>query len=145
MIRRQSLQQRGLTLLEVLIASVILFTAVTVASEAYRTNLLATLKASDTATILTPVPLIVEQVRQELRARPEERVEGRGEALGVVFEFSAETVAFAPPPRRFDPDTAEFRTYEPRFRLYAVTLSLRRGLRQRQFSYRELAWSAELK
>jgi hypothetical protein len=138
--RTQLLRRRGFTLIEVLIASTILFASITVISESYRANLMASDKAAKTAEMLTPLPLIVVHVKNKLLETPDERVEGRGEVLGVQFEFEARTARFEPPPRRFEPATGEFQVYSPRFRLYDVRLSLSIGSQKRSFDYQELAW-----
>jgi prepilin-type N-terminal cleavage/methylation domain-containing protein len=129
----------GFTLVEVLIASVILFAAITIAADTYRTHLITTEKATATAKMLTPLPLIVGTIRNDLQQSPTESLEGRGELLGVRYDYRADTLQFAPPPRRFDPDRGEFRDYPPRYRLYGVKLNLYWQRRSRQIEYRELA------
>jgi hypothetical protein len=131
---------RAFTLVEVLIASTILFATITVISESYRASLMASDKASKTAEMLTPLPLIVGHIKNQLLETPEERVEGRGEVLGVKFEYAATTKKFAPPPRLFEPETGVFRSYSPRYRLYNVRLTLRTGVVIRSFDYQEVAW-----
>lgn len=133
-------KRRGFTLVEVLIASTILFATITVISESYRASLMASEKATRTAQMLTPLPLIVGHIKNKLLETPEERVRGSGEVLGVRFEFDARSTKFAAPPRRFEPDSGEFRTFLPRFRLYDVSLSLQTGAQGRSFVYQELAW-----
>jgi hypothetical protein len=119
---------------------VILFAAITIAADTYRTHLITTDKATATAKMLTPLPLIVGTIRNDLQQSPTESLEGRGELLGVRYDYRADTLQFAPPPRRFDPDRGEFRDYPPRYRLYGVKLNLYWQRRSRQFEYRELAW-----
>lgn len=131
----------GFTLVEVLIASTILFAALTVISESYRASLLASERAAKTAQILTPLPLIIGHVQGRLRETPDDRVAGRGNALGVAFEFEARSTRFEAPPRRFDPDAGIVMTYKPRFRLYDVRLTLKLGTLERRFDYQEIAWS----
>ena len=130
----------GFTLVEVLIASVILFASLAVISEAYRTSLVASERARITAELLTPLPLIVEHVRDRLLDTPQEKVDGRGEVLGVRFEFLAVSARFAAPPRRVDADSGQIMVYQPRFRVYDVRLTLAAGSVRRVFSYQELAW-----
>jgi hypothetical protein len=132
--------QRGLTLIEVLLAATILFTALAVAADSYRASVAASRKASTSVTLLAPLPGIVTAVQEALRANPDEKVQGRGELLGVSYQFDATSVAFAAPPSGFDQDSAEFVEYRPRFRLYQVQLSLKLGSATRQFGYQELAW-----
>lgn len=133
-------KRRGFTLVEVLIASTILFATITVISESYRASLMASEKATRTAQMLTPLPLIVGHIKNKLLETPEERVRGSGEVLGVQFDFDARSIKFAPPPPRFEPETGELRSYAERFRLYEVRLKLRARAQNREFTYRELAW-----
>lgn len=135
-----SRSRAGFTLVEVLIASVILFATVTVIAESYRSSLAAGQRATITAEMLTPLPLITSTIRKQLRERPDERLRGDGELLGVGYFFEAVTVRFEPPPPTFDATIEDVRVFAPRYRLYDVRLSLERRSIQRQFLYQELAW-----
>jgi len=135
-------RQAGFTLLEVLIAATILFTALAVATETYRSALLASSRAAMLVEMLTPLPLITSSIRSQLRSDPAERREGEATMLGVSYSWQADTVRYQPPAPRFDPDKADFTTYPPRFRLYDVRLELRlRGLK-RVYLYQEVAWES---
>jgi len=133
-------RQAGFTLLEVLIAATILFTVLAVATETYRNALLASSRAEGLVNLMTPLPLITSSIRNQLRSNPVEKLDGRAELLGVSYEWEASTARYAPPPRRFDADSTEFRDYPPRFRLYDVRLKLARAGQERVFLYQELAW-----
>jgi len=132
--------RRGFTLIEVLIASVILFATITVVTESYRTSLASSLRASATAEMLTPLPLITSTIRTRLREVPDERVAGDGEILGVKYSFEAVSVRFEPPPSVIDVEMQGIRVFAPRYRLYDVRLSLERRALKRQFVYQDLAW-----
>jgi hypothetical protein len=134
---------RGLTLIEVLIASTILFAAITVVSETYRTSLAASDKAERLVRLVTPLPLITAKIRDDLRTNPQNRVTGSGEFLGVVYSFEATSIAFEPPARRFDPDMSGVVDYAPRYRLYDVTVALKLGSARRSYIYQEIAWLPE--
>jgi prepilin-type N-terminal cleavage/methylation domain-containing protein len=132
--------ERGFTLIEVLIAATILFTVLAVAGYSYQSSLLASRKSESLVALITPLPMILESVRNELRDHPEVEHSGQGIMLGVHYGFDAKTVRYEPPPARFDPDRTEFTKYAPRFRLYDVSLTLERGGAQRSYLYEELAW-----
>jgi len=133
-------RSRGLTLIEVLIAATILFSTLVVLSESYRATLSADLKATRLVEVLTPVPMIVSSVRNELLSNPNETHAGGGKMLGVDYRFEAKQVRFEPPARRFDPDTGQFQNYAPRFRFYDVTLEVSAKGVARKFIYQEIAW-----
>jgi prepilin-type N-terminal cleavage/methylation domain-containing protein len=133
-------RQRGFTLLEVLIAATILFTVLAVATETYRSALLASSRAAGLVSMLTPLPLITSSIRSQLRANPVEKLDAGSELLGVRYQWEATTVRYGAPPRRFDPDATDFISYPPRFRLYDIRLELRRAGQKRVFLYQEIAW-----
>jgi hypothetical protein len=136
--------RRGFTLIEVLIASVILFATITVVAESYRASLFAGQRATALAEMLTPMPLITSTIRTRLREQPAEQLKGEGELLGVRYSFEAVTVRFEPPPPVVDIDLQDMRVFAPRYRLYDVRLSLERRSTRRQFIYQELAWLPRL-
>lgn len=136
--------RRGFTLIEVLIASVILFATITVIAESYRTSLASSLRASATAEMLTPLPLITSTIRTRLREAPDARVAGDGEILGVKYTFEAVSVRFEAPPPVPDENLQGLRVFSPRYRLYDVRLLLERRAMRRQFIYQELAWLPRL-
>lgn len=133
-------RQRGFTLIEVLIASTILFASLVVISESYRASMASSRKADALARMLTPLPLIVSNIRNALRENPIEQQAGQGDMLGVHYEFQAKTVRFEAPPKRFDPDTTMVTSYAPRYRLYDIKLRLEIGAESREFLFQELAW-----
>jgi prepilin-type N-terminal cleavage/methylation domain-containing protein len=132
--------QAGFTLVEVLVAATILFFVIAAAADAYRTALASSARAEATVRMLVPLPLITASVREAIREKAGRPVQGRASLLGVAYEFDATSIRSGAPPRRFDPDTAQFRDYPPRFHLYRVQLTLRAGGVARSFTYREVAW-----
>ena len=132
--------ERGFTLLEVLIAATILFTAIAVASETYRAALLASRKAETLVAMLTPLPLITSSIRNDLRSDPAEQREGAAAMMGVGYTWRATTARYEPPPARFDADRLDFVSYPPRFRLYDVELKLWLRGQKRVYIYQEVAW-----
>lgn len=136
---------RGFTLIEVLIASVILFAVITVVSESYRASLAASGKSRSVVDIAAVLPLIVGHIREVLRSDPQESVSGDGRVLGVDYAFTAESMSFKPPPARFDPDSGQFREYPARYRLYAVRLDLQTPSGKRTFEFKEVAWVSNVR
>ncbi len=135
-VRRQS----GFTLIEVLIAAVIMFTVLATATLSLRTALNASERAAVTAELLAPLPWITPVIRDSLRADPAAERSGEGALFGVTYRFRANIVRLGAPPTRFDPDAADFMDYGPRFALYDVELELERDGETASFLYQELAW-----
>ena len=133
-------RQRGFTLLEVLIASTILFTTIALVSETFRAAMRSSAKAEGVVTMLTPLPLITSSIRSQLRSNPVDHLEGGANLLGVDYRWSATAVRYGSPAPRFDPDDGGFRDYPPRFRLYDVRLELHCLGQNRLYEYQEVAW-----
>ena len=132
--------QRGFSLVEVLIAAVIMFTVLATATLSLRTALAASERASSTTELLAPLPWITPTIRDRLLENPAPERSGAGMLFGVDYRFEAVVVRSGSPPPRFDPDMADFIEYPPRFLLYDVELTLERDGETEQFLYQELAW-----
>ncbi len=137
-------EQRGFTLIEVLIAAVIMFTVLATATVSLRGAMHASERASRTTELLAPLPWITPTIRERLREIPGDSLaterSGEGVMFGVAYRFRALLVRSAAPPSRFDVDAAEFIEYAPRFGLYDVELELEREGEKSRFVYQELAW-----
>ncbi len=136
--------ERGFTLIEVLIAAVIMFTVLATATVSLRGAMHASERASRTTELLAPLPWITPTIRERLREYPGDNLaterSGEGVVFGVEYRFHASLVRSAAPPSRFDVDAAEFIEYAPRFGLYDVELELEREGEKSRFVYQELAW-----
>jgi len=138
-------EQRGFTLIEVLIAAVIMFTVLATATVSLRAAMHASERASRTTELLAPLPWITPTIRERLREHSGDNLatehSGEGVVFGVEYRFHALLVRSAAPPPRFDPDVIDFIEYAPRFGLYDVELELEREGEKSRFVYQELAWS----
>ena len=137
-------EQRGFTLIEVLIAAVIMFTVLATATVSLRGAMHASERASRKTELLAPLPWITPTIRERLREYPGDNLaterSGEGVVFGVEYRFHASLVRSGAPPSRFDVDAAEFIEYAPRFGLYDVELELERQGEKSRFVYQELAW-----
>lgn len=134
------MKQQGFTLVEVLIASVILFAAVGLAVVAFQSSVKAVQVAENTAEILAPVPLLLDAIELKLRDVPAQPYQERGEVLGVNFQWVATPKATYAPKPRFDPDFANFVNYPERFVMYQVSITLTKNARSRELQYEKLGW-----
>lgn len=132
---------RGFTLIEVLIAAAIMFSVLAVTAVSFKTARQSSDKAADTILLLAPLPLIMDTIRTQIRANPLENLNGDGAFSGVQYRWTAETQLFLAPPSFVEPESLAKIQYEPRYRLYKVQLTLTYGAQERQFIYKELAWS----
>ena len=132
---------KGFTLVEVLIASVILFAAVGLATQAYINSNKTLQVAEDTLELLSPIPLLLGNIELALRNVPIQNYSFEGEALGVKYRWRAEpSKTYAPAPR-FDPDNGLFVEYPERFAMYQIELVVVGNGKERVFTYQKLGWS----
>ena len=138
-------KQDGFTLIEVLIAAVIMFTVLATATLSLRGALIASERATRTTELLAPLPWITSTIRESLREKASANLtsehSGEGALFDVNFRFRAVNVRSGAPPPRFDPDAADFVDYAPRFGLFDIELELEKDGATRRFIYQELAWS----
>ena len=137
----------GLTLIEVLIASVMIFTVMTVVSEGYQASLLASRKATELDVLLAPLPLVLNKIQTDLRETRDKdlsELQGDGTILKVGYRYRARSEKFLSPVPGYDFATDQIRDYAPRYHLFLVTLTLEFGSTTRTFRYREVAWLPEL-
>lgn len=138
-------RQSGFTLIEVLIAAVIMFTVLATATLSLRGALVASERATRTTELLAPLPWITSTIREDLREATGDRLipeySGAGVLFGVGYRFRALNVRSGAPTSRFDADAIDFIEYAPRFGLYDIELELAREGETSSFIYQELAWS----
>jgi prepilin-type N-terminal cleavage/methylation domain-containing protein len=139
---RSNKTQQGFTLLEVLVASVILISSIAAISLAYRGALIASERADKNVQISGVIPVIVTAVAEDLRAQDNGQVllNGAGSAWGAKYSWKAELSEFKPPPEQFDIAEGKVVSYKPRFRLWAIELNVNFNGVEKSFTYSELSW-----
>jgi len=130
----------GFTLLEVLIAGAIFFAAIAVVAQAYLTVLNSNARANAVAELMGPAILLREVIKTEIGGRADDEISGSGRFEKIEYRYTANLRAATAPPPAFDEETSLVREYEPRFRLYDVTLTLSIGRHQQTLIYQELSW-----
>lgn len=139
---KTSQPQNGFTLIEVLVAAVILFLVASTGLLAYNSALQTNARIAARYDIMRPVTMIVDHIQEKMRGS--DIRSGTGRVGDVNFSWQADIIDNAPPPARFDPDELEFVSYNPRYQLVMVTLTLRKGEYQHRYRYKEVAWLADL-
>ncbi|SEA29679.1 PulJ/GspJ family protein [Alkalimonas amylolytica] len=132
-------QGTGFTLIEILIALTILFSVVTTGFIAYQTALAASDRANQTTVLLTALPFIQQQIRNDLLQQPTQG-EGQGTMLLVGYRFRNQAGELTAAPEFADELEIGAEPHRPRFRLHHIELELSYQQQVRTFSYRELTW-----
>lgn len=138
---------KGFTLLEVMVASVILISSIAAISISYRGALIASQRADNNIQVSGVMPVIMAQVSEGLQQldNGENKLVQNGESWGVKYQWQAELIDFKSPPERFDPDEGDFIVDKPRFRLWLVDLQVEKGSVIQNYQFNELSWLDEKK
>jgi len=138
--------RKGFTLIEVLIASVILFAVIATSSLVYRTAVNSSVKAEHSIYISGLLPTIVSQVEADVLKKSQANasmVEGQGVVLEASYQWRAELLAFKSAPDKFDVELGEFITPPKKYKLWQVYLTVNRGESSSEFSFKSLGWNDE--
>jgi Tfp pilus assembly protein PilV len=132
--------ERGLTLVEVLVAAVILFAALSLSALGLQSLRQSSAQAEKVIVTLQPARMIVLSIQQQIRLDPQAVLTGQGELNQVSYQWQAQIIASGSAPERFDVDSGSVTVPPERFKLYQVTLTLNYDGRTEQLQYKELAW-----
>nr|WP_276307696.1 prepilin-type N-terminal cleavage/methylation domain-containing protein [Alteromonas facilis] len=135
----------GFTLVEVLVATVIMVAALASLTLVFRTNLLSNQKAVDNLTIDTSVPIILNNVRQMVRRNSDPTVlNGRVfKVFSTEYSISLQLVQRASPPRFFNPDSQQLENFPRKYALWNIHVQVNNGDTSREFQLYELSWNDE--
>lgn len=136
-------KQKGFTLLEVLVAAMILFLVIAMLAQIFATSTKASKAAERTVKVTSSMPLFVQAIREHLSSETPAlgaKKTGRGELLQLRYEWNAEVIEFKAPPDRLDVDLGSMTSYEPKFALWKVDLIIGQGEYERIVSYNEFTW-----
>jgi len=130
----------GFTLVEVLIASVIIFVVLSLASVTIINVQNNTQRAAKVTKALSVLPYVMDTVKQQIRDNVSSKVSGEGSLSNVQFRRSAELVKSSAPPPQLIVENSSSINYKPRFFLFKVDLRLAYEGVFRDFVYEEFAW-----
>lgn len=132
----------GFTLIEVLIAAMILFTVVATVSQVYQAAASSSIKASRAVELSALVPLLSDTISFNLQqADPSQAVSQQGILNDYVFNWTAAVIHKAPPPPRYELETERFVTQDDKFYLWQVQLELRKDEYRQQYDFTVLSWN----
>lgn len=131
---------RGLTLVEVLVAAVILFAALSLSALTIQSLRQSSAQAEKVIKTLQPARMIALNIQQQIRNNHQEMLSGTGKVGDVSYSWQANVVSKGSAPERFDIDSGSVIVPPERFWLYQVELELHFAGRTEQLQFKELAW-----
>lgn len=132
-------KSQGFTLIEVLVASVILMGAITIANAVYGNAVEATLKSRAALELNKNLPIVLANVRREVREAPEKN-NGSGSVFDIAYRWKKELVEKGAPPPQFDVDERRMVRYEEKFSLWLVSLEVQQKGKTRTYEFNEVTW-----
>lgn len=115
-------QNAGFTLIEVLIAAVILFSALAITAELYSASSLSAQKASSKAHLYQINPIAITAIKTEIRHLTENRklaeLSNEFTISGIHYQWQAKRIAFEPRAPEYD----DFAPPKPQFGLFQVNV-----------------------
>jgi type II secretory pathway pseudopilin PulG len=134
-------RQQGFTLVEVMIAGVILIMTVTAMTMVYRTAALSSGKASDNVNFSGTVGMIFNTIQGHVRGgNATEPMNGSGNLADVEYRWSTELIDKKGASEKFDIDEGEWMEQPIRFYLWQVELTVTKGNKVRVYHYKEFSW-----
>ncbi|WP_281247157.1 PulJ/GspJ family protein [Pseudoalteromonas denitrificans] len=136
-------QTSGFTLVEILVASVILFTSIAMVSMVYRGAYISSDKADGHINITGVLPAVLATIRDDIRAQGNSNLtELKSEAnmWDVNYQWQASLLQHKSPPKKYDLDSGSFMVPAKKYKLWQVDLTLKRNNLVKQYQFKELSW-----
>lgn len=129
---------QGFTLIEVLIAAVILFSSLAITAQLYSASSLSAEKAAKSAQYYQSAELAITNIKSQLRERyqhtRQKEYTGTIQVFGFAYEWQATVQTMIAPPQAIDEDFAP----EPRFPVFVVEVTS--PIVGKSFQFRVVAW-----
>lgn len=131
---------KGFTLIEVMVAMLLLLSAIALTNAVYSNSVSATLKAERSLMLSQYLPMILAETRRQVRESNGETNSGGGTLRGIEYRWKTELIERGAPPPRFDAEAREFRRYEQKFNLWQVSLDIEHQGRTQSVEFKEVSW-----
>jgi Tfp pilus assembly protein PilE len=134
---------KGFTLIEVLIAGVILFMVIAATTMVYRSALLSSNKAQDVLAISGYIPQIVDNITDQLQQQDtgtQNSLQGQGLSMQINYNWQGRLIQAKSAPPVIDSFTGELLAQPARYRLWQIELELKLGNTTRIYQYEDFTY-----
>ncbi len=139
--RKSSHNSRGFTLIEVLIAGVILIISVSAMTFIYRTATISSSKASNSVKLHGNINLIMQTIQHSIRSgKATQPLTGQGKIDDVVYSWRSELNTKSGAPARFSLEQGNWDVQPDKFYLWDVYLTVEMGTAKKIFQFKEISW-----
>ena len=136
----------GFTLIEVLVASVILFSSIAVVSVVYRGAFISSQKAEQHVQMSGMVPAILANIRHQIRSKGNSdhvEINGQSALWGLPYQWQANLLTIKPPAPTFSPEDGVMQNKAPRYKFWQVNLSIGLKPKSKVYTFNEVSWLDE--
>lgn len=137
------MRNNGFTLVEMMVATIILFSTVAAVSLVYSSSIKAASRAEAHIKLSTVLPVAHRAIQHKIREQGllansfESQV---FQVLDTQVAWHAELQAFKSPPERMDVDSGKYITLPKRYKLWRVTIELEYEGTKRHYELHETSW-----
>lgn len=132
--------QQGFTLIEVLVASFILFLVIAAVTLVYRGALISSHKAERALKFSSLVEPISENIKLQLQSSTNSERQGQGTMGEINYNWHATQTFQAKSPPSADAESGNISQGNKTFRLWDITLNLELKSASRQYHFSEVSW-----
>jgi prepilin-type N-terminal cleavage/methylation domain-containing protein len=139
-----SVKQKGFTLIEVMVAAVILFAAIATVSMIYRGAFLSSETANNHISINAILPSLLTVIRNDIQKRGnynEVILSGRANAWGVNYQWKASLLEKKSAPPYYNIDAGKMISPPKKYKLWLVNLTLQQNAINKQYQFNEYSWT----
>ncbi len=134
----------GFTLIEVMVAAVILFSVIATVSMVYRGAFLSSEKANNHINLTSVLPSVLENIKkdiQDVSLTNVTEVVQNSSAWLVKYQWKAKVIQFKSAPEKLDVDSGNFIIPPKKYKLWEIDLTLEFNGLVKQYRYNELGWT----
>lgn len=137
---RYMTKSKGFTLIEVLIAAIILFSALALISDIFKSAMLSSSKATTNSLYFQITPSAISAIKANLREKVSgknlQTIDGDVMLFGIKYQWSAKRISYKAPP------SSELDDFVPesRFSIYDVQVTANQSSKERMFSFEVATW-----
>jgi type II secretory pathway component PulJ len=137
----------GFTLIEILVASVILFASLALISMIYRGAYLSSEKATRHVNISKVIPAVLSTIEYEIQQHSltssATKIMQESRAWDVHYKWQASIIESKAAPSRYDVDEGKFTTEPEKYKLWLVNLTLTSQGLTKEYSFKEVSWTSD--
>ena len=134
-------RQQGFTLIEVLVAGVILITVISTMTFVYRTAVLSSSKAANSVKLSGSVGLILTTIQSKIRgSNTTVPLAGAGVINEVNYSWQSTLVENKAAPPRFNSGDGNFQSQDYRYFLWQVNLTVSFSTKTKTYEFQEISW-----